>query len=140
MYDRSQLGRADPVLVDKAARLVGRHARAVLVRAAGPGHVRAAARHRTHWPGLRRKRPTRDSIICLVLANHAEADRPLGFDQVVELSGNRVTRAQVRAAGSALCRDGQLDRLRSAVYQWSAVPWPVARRSTEFPSIPAFLT
>jgi hypothetical protein len=55
-----------------------------------------------------------------VPAIHAEADRPLGFDQVVELSGNRVTRAQVSAASAALCRGGQLDRIRSGVYQWSA--------------------
>jgi len=46
--------------------------------------------------------------------------RPLGFDQVVELSGNRVTRAQVSAASAALCRGGQLDRIRAGVYQWSA--------------------
>ena len=55
----------------------------------------------------------------MVLAIHAEADRPLGFDQVVELAGNRVTRAQVSAASATLCRDGQLDRIRSGVYQWS---------------------
>ena len=73
-----------------------------------------------------------------MLAIHAEADRPLGFDQVVELSGNRVTRAQVSAASAALCRDGQLDRIRSGVYQWSAgqraarlVPGP--RRADSFP-------
>ena len=56
----------------------------------------------------------------MVLAIHAEADRPLGFDQVAELAGNRVTRAQVSAASAALCRDGQLDRIRSGVYQWPA--------------------
>jgi hypothetical protein len=54
------------------------------------------------------------------IAIHAQADRPLGFDQVVELSGNPVTRAQMSAASSALCRNGQLDRIRSGVYQWSA--------------------
>jgi hypothetical protein len=48
-----------------------------------------------------------------VLSVHAEADRPLGFDQVVELSGNRVKRAQVSAASAALCRSGQLNRIRS---------------------------
>lgn len=31
-----------------------------------------------------------------------------------------MTRAQVSTASSALCRDGQLDRIRSGVYQWSA--------------------
>jgi hypothetical protein len=39
---RSQLGRADPALADKAARLAGRHARAVLVRPAASGRRRAA--------------------------------------------------------------------------------------------------
>jgi hypothetical protein len=84
----------------------------------------------------RRKPAGRDSATSLVLAIHAEADRPLGFDQVVELSGNRVTRAQVSAASSALCRDGQLDRIRSGVYQWSGGQRaairhiPAARRAT----------
>ena len=55
-----------------------------------------------------------------MLSVHAEADRPLGFDQVVELSGNRVSRAKVSAASAAMCRGGQLDRIRSGVYQWSA--------------------
>jgi hypothetical protein len=68
----------------------------------------------------RRKSPAHDSIISLVLAIHAAVDRPLGFDQLVELAGDRVTRAQVRTASAALCRDGQLDRIRSGVYQWSA--------------------
>jgi hypothetical protein len=67
----------------------------------------------------RRKRAAHDSLISLVLAIYAEADRSLGFDQVVELSGNRVTRTQVSTASSALCRDGQLDRIRTGVYQWS---------------------
>ncbi len=39
---------------------------------------------------------------------------------MAELAGNRVTRAQVSAASAALCRGGQLDRIRSGVYQWSA--------------------
>jgi hypothetical protein len=117
---RSQLGRADPALVDKAARLAGVTPSQFW---SGPQHqamsgpppptARAGA-------SSRRKRPARDSVISLVLAIHAQADRPLGFDQVVELSGNRVTRAQVSTASSALCRDGQLDRIRSGVYQWSA--------------------
>ncbi len=125
---RSQLGRADPALVDKAARLVGvtpaqfwsgpqREDTPAPPRAppgpAGPPGASAAAH---------------DSVISLVLAIHAEADRPLGFDQVVELSGNRVTRAQVSAASSALCRDGQLDRIRSGVYQWSAGQRAAARQ------------
>jgi hypothetical protein len=64
-----------------------------------------------------------------VLAVHVAADRPLGSDQVVELSGNLVTRDQVKAAGSALCRDGQLDRIRSGVYQWSQGQRPGARQA-----------
>jgi hypothetical protein len=76
----------------------------------------------------RRKRAAHDSIVSLVLAIHAEADRPLGFDQVVDLSGNRVTREQVSTASSALCRDGQLDRIRSGVYQWSQGQRAAARR------------
>ena len=117
---RSQLGRADPVAVGKAARLAGvtpaqfwagpEPATAPEPAAEGP-RPRAAGRHRA---------AARDSVIALVLSVHAEADRPLGFDQVVELSGNRVTRAQVSAASAALCRGGQLDRIRAGVYQWSA--------------------
>jgi hypothetical protein len=108
---RSQLGRADPSLVQKAARLVGvtpdqfwaGPERPALL-ASPPGTAR------TGRGAARRKRATHDSIVSLVLAIHAEADRPLGFDQVAELSGNRVTREQVSTASSALCRDGQLDR------------------------------
>jgi hypothetical protein len=119
---RSQLGRADPALVDKAARLAGVTPAQFW---AGPPGQDAPVPPLTPTAGRprrasRRKAVARDSVIAIVLAIHAEADRPLGFDQVVELSGNRVTRAQVSAASSALCRDGQLDRIRSAVYQWSA--------------------
>jgi len=135
---RSQLGRADPALVAKAAKLAGvtpeqfwsgpeRHA----IPAALPEAARTA---RT---AARRKRAAHDSIVSVVLAIHAEADRPLGFDQVVVLSGNRVTREQVGTASSALCRDGQLDRIRSGVYLWSqgqraaARKIPAARRPAE---------
>lgn len=55
-----------------------------------------------------------------MLSVHVVAGRPLGFDQVVTLSGNRINRAQAVAASATLCRDGQLDRLRPGVYQWSA--------------------
>jgi hypothetical protein len=126
---RSQLGRADPALVDKAARL------ADITTAqfwSGPEH------HATPVPppdttparstSSRRKPAARDSVVSLVLAIHAEADRPLGFDQLVQLSGDRVTRAQVSTASSALYRDGQLDRIRSGVYQWSAGQRAAARR------------
>jgi hypothetical protein len=134
---RSQLGRADPALVDKAARLAG------ITPAqfwAGPQGAARASR------AAQRKPAARDSVISLVLAVHAEADRPLGFDQVVELSGNQVTRAQVSAASAALCRDGQLDRVRSGVYQWSAGQRaaarqiPAARRAAEALPRPAFLS
>jgi hypothetical protein len=39
-----------------------------------------------------------------------------------------VTRAQVSTASSVLCRDGQLDRIRSGVYQWSAGQRAAARQ------------
>jgi hypothetical protein len=100
------------------------------------GQAGAPPQKTTRRRGARAKPAGRDSATSLVLAIHAEADRPLGFDQVVELSGNRVTRAQVSAASSALCRDGQLDRIRSGVYQWSAGQRaaarhiPAARRTT----------
>ena len=136
---RSQLGRADPALADKAARLAG-------VRPAqfwsGPQpQATPAPPQDTTRAGRssRRKRAARDSVTSLVLAIHAEADRPLGFDRVAELSGNRVTRAQVSAASSALCRDGQIDRIRSGVYQWSAGQRaaarhiPAARRTPDLP-------
>jgi hypothetical protein len=132
---RSQLGRADPALAYKAARLAG----VTLAQFwAGPQPQATSAPPGAGRPGraARRKPAARDSVTSLVLALHAEADRPLGFDQVVELSGNRVTRAQVSAASSALCRDGQLDRIRSGVYQWSAGQRaarriPAARRAGE---------
>jgi hypothetical protein len=121
---RSQLGRADPALVNKAARLAGVTPAQFWSGPPGPDTPAApsappgaaAARPRT---ASRRTAASRDSVIAVVLAIHAEADRPLGFDQIAGLSGNRVTRAQVSAASAALCRDGQLDRIRSGVYQWS---------------------
>lgn len=75
---------------------------------------------------------------------HAAADRPLGFDEVVSLAGERVTREQVRAASAHLCRGGDLDRIRSGVYQWSAgershpQPLPAATSSepATFPARP----
>jgi hypothetical protein len=117
---RSQLGRADPALVDKAARLADATPAQFWAGPqpeATPAPQAAAARG---GRASRRKRPAHDSVISLVLAIHAEADRPLGFDQVVELSGNRVTRDQVSAASAALCRDGHLGRIRAGVYQWAA--------------------
>jgi hypothetical protein len=116
---RSQLGRADPALVDKAARRAGvtpAQFWAGPQPEGGPAPQGTARASRS----TRRKPAAHDSVISLVLAVHAEADRPLGFDQVAELAGGRVTRPQVSAASAALCRDGQLDRIRAGVYQWSA--------------------
>src|SRR5512142_2941463 len=120
---RSQLGRADPAVADKAARLAGvtpAQFWAGPQRQAAPGPPRDAAS--AGRAASRRKPAARDSVISLVLAIHAQADRPLRFDQVVERSGNRVTRAQVSTASSVLRRDGQLDRIRAGVYQWSGGP------------------
>jgi hypothetical protein len=125
---RSELGRADPAQVNKAARLAGVTTAQFW---AGPdSHPAAAPPQSTTQAGRpgRRKRPAHDSVISHVLAIHAEADRPLGFDQVAELSGNRVTRGQVATASATLCRDGQLDRIRPGVYQWSAGQRATARR------------
>jgi hypothetical protein len=91
----------------------------------------AAARpHEVPRPAspARRDPAPRDTVISVVLSVHAAADRPLGFDQVAELSGGRVTRAQASAASAALCRGGQLDQIRSGVYQWSAGQRAAARQ------------
>jgi hypothetical protein len=126
---RSQLGRADPALAGKAARLAGVTAAQFWAGPQAPDPAApAAAGTAGSGRASRRRRTGRDSVISLVLAVHAEADRPLGFDQVAGLAGNRVTRAQVSAASAALCRDGQLDRIRSGVYQWSAGQRAAARR------------
>jgi hypothetical protein len=117
---RSELGRADPAATGKAARLAGVTTAQFW---AGPEAAPVAAQtHEIPRPAspARRAPAGRDTVISSVLAVHAAADRPLGFDQVVELSGGQVTRAQASAASAALCRDGQLDRIRSGVYQWSA--------------------
>ena len=115
---RSQLGRANTVAADKAARLAGVTAAQFWAGPPQPGHQAQAAGGAA--TPRRRTGSTRDRITSLVLALHAAVDRPLGFNQVVELSGNRVTRAQVRTASAVLCREGDLDRIRSGVYQWSA--------------------
>ena len=122
---RSLLGRADPALAGKAARLAGVTPAQFW---AGPQTTAVPPQAARADRGSRRKPAGHDSATSLVLAIHAEADRPLGFDQVADLSGNRVTRAQVSAASSALCRDGQLDRIRAGVYQWSAGQRAAARR------------
>jgi hypothetical protein len=66
-----------------------------------------------------RERPTHDQIIAVVLAVHVAMDQPLGFSQVVALADVSLTRSQVSGASSQLCRDGQLVRIRSGVYQWA---------------------
>ena len=71
--------------MDKAARLAG----VTLAQFwAGPQSPASPAPP-GHWrpPRRRRKRRRARQITSLVLAIHAEADRPLGFDQVAELSG-----------------------------------------------------
>ena len=123
--DPVQLGRADTVAVDKAARLAGVTAAQFWAGPPQPGHQAQPAGGAA--TPRRQTGSTRDRITSLVLALHAAADRPLGFDQVVELSGNRVTRAQVRTASAVLCREGDLDRIRSGVYQWSAGQRAAAR-------------
>lgn len=124
---RSLAGRADADLVAKAARYAG-----VTVEQfwAGPDSIPDTS---TTPPATssRRRRATarRDSAPALVLAVHTKADRPLGFDEVVDLCGGRVTRDQVRAASATLCRDRHLDRIRSGVYQWAA-----GTRATRIPT------
>lgn len=121
---RSQLGRIDPALAAKAAKLVGVTPSQFW---AGPEATLIPPQdfHPSQATPVQRRSAKRDTVVSIVLAIHVEADRPLGFGQVVELAENRITREQVKAASSALCRDGQLDRIRSGVYQWSA-----GRRST----------
>jgi hypothetical protein len=70
-------------------------------------------------PSRRRSPATRDRIVSMVLAAHTSTDRPLGFDQVVQLCRGRISRAQAQSASAILCRDGDLDRIRPGVYQWS---------------------
>lgn len=114
---RSGLGRADPATAAKAARLAG-----VTIGEfwAGPQAAAVPAQELPAPMGAAARHPAeRDTAIAIVLSIHAAADRPLGFDEVAGMSGGRVTRAQASAASAALCRGGQLDRIRSGVYQWS---------------------
>ncbi|MFI6031615.1 hypothetical protein [Amycolatopsis magusensis] len=116
---RSLLGRADAPLVEKAARLAGVTVDRFWVGPEGPAPQSRPADASADAAQSRRA-ADRDRVTSLVLGVHAEADRPLGFDQVVALAGARVTRDQVRTASAQLCREGDLDRIRSGVYQWSA--------------------
>jgi hypothetical protein len=109
---RSLAGRADAGLVDKAARLAG-----ISIE-----QFWTASEHQdipVTPADQARSSATQDRLTSLVLAAHIKADRPLGFEEVVDLCGGRATRSQVVTVSSALCRDGDLDRIRSGVYQWS---------------------
>jgi hypothetical protein len=114
---RSLLGRVDTDRVDKAARLIrvttGQFWEGPQAAAAEPRRPAADA------DAARRSPASTDRVTSVVLGIHASEDRPLGFDQVVELAGGKVTRDQVRTASAQLCREGDLDRIRSGVYQWA---------------------
>lgn len=135
---RSLMGRADAGVVTKAARLAGTD---VAQFWAGPStendnvEADAADAGVVAELGARRVSATRDRIIALVLGVHTTADRPLGFDQVVALCPDGITRDQARTASAVLCRDGQLERIRSGVYQWA--DGVRARRLVNAPTRPA---
>lgn len=147
---RSLLGRVDTHQVEKAARLIGVTTDRFWAGPGAPTSEPGPATSTSTEDAAPSRRPAeRDRVTSLVLALHAAEDRPLGFDQVVQLAGGRVTREQVRTASAHLCREGDLDRIRSGVYQWSngvrapqsttptstaAAPLPVA------PPVPAEVT
>lgn len=86
----------------------------------------------------------RDQIIAQVLAVHVAMDQPLSLGQVMQLCDEQLTRMQVSGASSQLCRDGQLVRIRSGVYQWAgdtphhrAVDQPAPPRRPTHPRRPA---
>jgi hypothetical protein len=116
---RSLLGRADAAQVAKAARLVEVDVARFWSGPARDEVATVAGADSGEVSAPRRRRASRDRITSLVLATHTEQDRPLGFEQVVQLCGGHLTREQVRHASSVLCRDGDLDRVRSGVYQWA---------------------
>ena len=76
---RSQLGRANTVAADKAARLAGVTAAQFWAGPPQPGH-HAQPAGAAATPRRRRTGSTRDRITSLVLALHAAVDRPLGFE------------------------------------------------------------
>lgn len=133
---RSLLGRADTHVVEKAARLAGV---AVDRFWEGPDGPAPEPQHAVYPADTARPRRAadRDRVTSLVLGVHAEADRPLGFDQVVELAGARITRDQARTASAQLCREGNLDRIRSGVYQWSGGARSRSHPATATPSATA---
>lgn len=145
---RSLMGRADAGVAAKAARLASVD---VAQFWAGPASengttenadikndtveadtVGAAGASAVAELSARRGSATRDRIIALVLGVHTSVDRPLGFDQVVALCPEVITRDQVRSASAVLCRDGQLERIRSGVYQWAD-----GVRTARRPAVPA---
>lgn len=134
---RSLLGRVDTDRVDKAARLA--HVTASQFwegpRAVATEPRRPAADTDT----TRRVSASTDRATSVVLGVHASEDRPLGFDQVVELARGKVTRDQVRTASAQLCREGDLDRIRSGVYQWAEGARTRSRPETPSP-LPASST
>ncbi|MBW0091807.1 hypothetical protein I4I73_23235 [Pseudonocardia sp. KRD-184] len=128
---RSMLGRADAAVTAKAARLAEveeptfwagpeAHARN-LAQPTAPDTDSTTRALLDDAAAARegRERPTHDQIIAVVLAVHVAMDQPLGFSQVVALADVSLTRSQVSGASSQLCRDGQLVRIRSGVYQWA---------------------
>lgn len=114
---RSLLGRVDTDRVDKAARLL----RVTISQFwAGPEtSVPEPLSPALDTDLAHRRAASTDRVTSVVLGVHASEDRPLGFDQVVALGGGKVTREQVRTASAQLCREGDLDRIRSGVYQWA---------------------
>jgi hypothetical protein len=146
---RSLLGRAEADRVGKAAQLAGvtvarfwagPHADGVQETAPEPALAAPAAPAAgSAEASLVRRSAARDRVTSLVLGVHAAVDRPLGFDQVVQELGGEITRDQVRTASAQLCREGDLDRIRSGVYQWSCGVRSRARSATAGTSAPAVL-
>jgi hypothetical protein len=130
---RSLAGRADAALIEKAARLVGTTLEGFWAGPPEPTTENEPQTTNSTPPSRRRKGEAHDSAISVVLSAHVKARRPLGFEEVVELCGGRVTRDQVRTASSALCRDGNLTRVRAGVYQWAD---PTTKPATDSAGIP----
>lgn len=147
-------GRADADQIARAARLA--HV-AVEVFLGGPGSrtvpsapaapagdalsspvtaaTAAASARQTRRAG-RSSKPGGDSVVSLVLTTHARHDRPMRFEEVVDLCGGRVTRTQVREASANLCRTGKLDRICDGVYQWAHGVRRTVERSAPTPAPP----
>jgi hypothetical protein len=122
--DADQLARAahlaqvdlDTFLAGPSARPSGRPDPASIT-----GNATAAAPQPSAKSTARPPRPRAggDSVVALVLTTHARQDRPMRFEELVDLCDGRVTRVQVREASAHLCRTGQLDRICDGVYQWA---------------------